>query len=116
MKKKISITDSELEIMKVLWELEEATSSEIFEALDKNRSTLKTLLLRLVQKGMVGYEEITSRIYRYIPLVSRNDYISYSRKSLIEKAFDGSAQKMLLNFVKEEKITKEELENLIKNL
>lgn len=113
----IVITDSELDIMKVLWKQGSATSPEILKGVssggDRNRNTVKTLLLRLVQKGAVRYEEINSRTYRYIPLITEEEYVAYSRKSFLQKVFDGSAQKMLLNFVKEENITKHDLQRLI---
>jgi BlaI family penicillinase repressor len=117
MLKQINITDAELPIMKVLWEKGSITSPEIFDGIagakNKNKSTLKTLLLRLVQKKAVGYEEINSRNYRYTALVSQAQYINQNRKSFLKRAFDGSTQQMLLNFVKEEKITEEDLKQLI---
>ena len=50
MEKTISIADAELPIMKVLWEKEDLTSPEIFANMTGNKSTLKTLLKRLVKK------------------------------------------------------------------
>lgn len=117
MSNQIAITDAELDIMKVLWEKGCATSPQILEGVSngelRNRNTVKTLLLRLVQKGAVKYEEINSRTYRYSPLITQDEYVAYSRKSFLDKVFNGSAQKMLLNFVKEEEITKEDLQRLI---
>ncbi len=109
------ITDGELPIMKVLWEKGSATSPEIYEYMEgsKNKNTFKTLLLRLVQKGAVISEEINSRNYRYTPLITQDEYIAHTRKSFLEKAFNGSVQKMLLNFIKEEKVTKADLEKLM---
>jgi BlaI family penicillinase repressor len=117
MLKQITITDAELTIMKALWEKGSATSPEIFDSVEdaenKNKSTLKTLLLRLVQKGAVKAEEINSRNYMYSPLITQEDYIDYTRKNFIDRVFGGSAQKMLLNFVKEEKISKDDLKKLM---
>ena len=45
--------------------------------------------------------------------MTQQEYINSERKSFLQKAFDGSAKKMLLNFVQEENITKEELQQLI---
>lgn len=113
MKEKIKIADAELPIMKVLWEQGELTSPEIFAHLEGNKSTLKTLLQRLVGKGAVKATEINSRSYRYSPVLSRQDYINQERSGFLQKVFDGSAQKMLLNFVKEEKITRDDLQKLL---
>lgn len=113
MKKNISIADSELPIMKVLWEKGTLTSPQIFENMPGNKSTLKTLLQRLVAKGAVTAQENTSRTYLYTAAITQQEYINSERKSFLQKVFDGSAKKMLLNFVQEEKITKEELQQLI---
>ncbi len=113
MKKNINIANSELPIMKILWEKGEGVSSEIFENLDGNISTLKTLLKRLVDKGAVGINEISSRTYSYYPILSEKEYINAERKGFIARVFDGSKKKMLLNFVEEENISKKDIEKLL---
>ncbi len=113
MNNKINIADSELPIMKVIWEHPDLTSPEIFEYLDGNKNTFKTLLQRLVSKGAVKSTEINARTYKYRALISREEYTKYERKGFLQKVFDGSKEKMLLNFVKEEKITKEDLQKLL---
>jgi BlaI family penicillinase repressor len=117
MSNKVQITDAELEIMKVLWERGTATSPMILADISKggnrNRNTVKTLLLRLVQKGAVKYEEINSRTYKYTPIITKDEYTSYSSDTFLNKIFGGSVDKMLLNFVRDEKISKESLQRLI---
>lgn len=113
MAKKINVGDSELPIMKVLWEKGPCTSPEIFEGMEKNISTLKTLLKRLVDKGAVKAEEINSRNYRYRAVLTEKEYIRSARKSFLQTVFDGSKEKLLLNFVKEEHVTREDLEKLM---
>ena len=113
MNRKIRIGESELPIMKSLWEKGPCTSPEIFEGMDKNISTLKTLLKRLVDKGAIRAEEINSRTYRYIPAITEQEYIANARKSFLQTFFGGSSEKMLLNFIKEENITREDLQRLM---
>ena len=113
MSKKIVINDCELPIMKTLWKNNGITSPEIFAEIDGNRSTLKTLLSRLVERGAVRIEEITGRTYRYFAVVSEDDYIEGQRRTFLQKVFDGSAEKMLINFVKEENISADALRRLV---
>ena len=113
MSKPVSITDAELPIMKSLWEKGCATSPEILEGLSGNKSTLKTLLLRLVQKGAVKAEELNQRNYLYSATVTEDEYIAGQRKTFLQKVFDGSSEKMLLNFVKEEHISTDALRRLV---
>jgi len=114
------ITDAELDIMKVLWKNEGITSPEIFMMMnsggEKNTGTLKTLLTRLVQKGAVRREEINERHYKYYPIVTEKEYIGRNRRRIIDRLFNGSIQELLLNFVKEENITKEDLEKLFQQI
>ena len=114
----ISITDAELNIMKILWQKGPLTSAQIFAELKDcgtgNRNTQKTLLLRLVNKGAVSYSELENKSYLYSALIKQEEYINNSRDKFVEKVFDGSAQKMMLNFIHEKSITKADLQELIR--
>ncbi len=112
-KKNISIADSELPVMKLLWEKGTLSGSEILAEIDGNKSTVKTLLQRLVAKGAVTSHVVNSRTYLYTAAVEKRDYINTQRAGFIQKLFDGSAKNMLLNFVKEENITKQDLQRLM---
>jgi BlaI family penicillinase repressor len=114
------ITDAELDIMKALWKNGASDSPAIFAAMEKgghkNIRTLKTLLSRLVKKGAVRYEEITSRRYLYTPVITEEEYLRSKRRGLIDRMFDGSAKNMLFNLVKEEHVAREDLVQLIQEL
>ena len=113
MAKKIVVNDSELPLMKSLWKRDGVTSPELFDGLKGNKSTLKTLLSRLVERGAVRVEEINQRTYRYFAVVTEDAYIEGQRETFLNKVFDGSAEKMLLNFVKEENISADALRRLV---
>ena len=113
MSRKIIINDSELPIMKAIWENDGRTSTEILADVKGNKNTLKTLLGRLVERGAVRVEEINQRTYRYFSVVTEDDYIEGQRKTFLDKVFDGSTEKMLLNFVKEENISADALRRLV---
>ena len=113
MPKGIVINDSELKIMKALWEKDGRTSTELLADIKGNKNTLKTLLGRLVERGAVRVEEINKRAYSYYAVVTEGEYIEGQRKTFLEKVFDGSAEKMLLNFVKEENISADALRRLV---
>lgn len=113
MSKKINIADAELPVMKVIWEHDNLTSPEIYAYLNGNKNTFKTLLQRLVAKNIVKSTQINARTFRYTALVSREEYTKSEQRGFIKRVFDGSKEKMLLNFVKEENITKEDLQRLL---
>ncbi len=109
----INIADAELPIMKVLWQRDNLTSPEIFREMDANVSTLKTLLGRLVSKGAVRATQASTRTYTYSANVTRAEYTKQQTSGFVNRVFDGSHEKMLLNFVKEENVTKEDLRRLL---
>jgi len=110
---RFSVTDAEMPIMQSLWRQGEVTSPEIFQTLSGNNNTLKTLLLRLVQKGAVHTREVNLRHYRYRAAYSEEDYIANQRESFLQRVFGGSTERMLLNFVKGGKISPEAVKRLM---
>ncbi|HPD00323.1 MAG TPA: BlaI/MecI/CopY family transcriptional regulator [Acetivibrio sp.] len=116
MKAESQITESELEVMKILWEFGKATSSQIIEKLTETTEwkpkTIQTLITRLVTKGAVGAEKINSKSFIYYPIVSEEQYKSYANKSFLQKLYNGSVNLMLASFVKDQKLSKKDLEFL----
>jgi len=94
-----TITDAELDIMKVLWEHGTLSSADIFAKVNdeqnKNKGTLKTFLTRLVQKGAVKRDKINERQYVYTHVVSKQEYLKKHLQRLIDQLCDGSAQKLI---------------------
>ena len=114
------ITDAELEIMKVLWEKKSITLNKLVEELSKeeqkNKSTIKTLLYRLIDKKMVKSVEKNKKENEYKPFISEKKYLKSANENFLDKVYDGNVDHMLLNFVEDKKITKEEIEKLLKIL
>ena len=115
--KKYEITDAELEIMKVLWENGELTLNEIVEILSKdekkNKSTIKTLLYRLIEKESVKSITNKKKENTYKAIVKKDEYLRKENESFLEKLYNGSTNKLLLNFVEEKKISKKDLQDLL---
>ena len=81
------ISDSELEVMKVLWQAEEAIPvTEIRESLQKSRgweaTTVKTLVSRLVNKGVIRQEK--RNVFYYSPLISEREYNAWATRMVPE--------------------------------
>lgn len=121
MKQKISITDAEFEVMNVLWDKKSATMQEILSELSKektrNRNTIKTLLFRLIDKNLVeSRNNYGKKAYEYYPLIEKEEYISQENHNFLQKLYGGCANNLVLNFVKENKLSKKDLEELVKIL
>ena len=109
------ISDSELEVMKLLWRSEEPLSvTEIREALQKSRgweaTTVKTLVSRLVSKGVIRQEK--RNVYYYSPLISERDYNSWATRDLIERLYSGSAVDLVASLVRSESLSAADIEEL----
>lgn len=96
------ISDSELEVMKLLWKSKEAlTSTEIREELQRSMgweaTTIKTLISRLVNKEAVLQEK--RKVFYYSPLISEKEYNSWATGRLIDRLYKGSASALVAALV-----------------
>ncbi|MDP4087195.1 MAG: BlaI/MecI/CopY family transcriptional regulator [Bacillota bacterium] len=110
------ITEAELEIMKVLWSKSPQTANEIIESLepkmDWKPKTIRTLINRLAQKEAVSYHQEDGRMYEYYPLVSQERFLQVETKSLLRHFYGTSLKPLLVNFLKEEKLSPEDINEL----
>jgi BlaI family transcriptional regulator, penicillinase repressor len=109
------ITDAEWEVMNVLWEQSPGTAMDVTETLrtrtDWHPKTVKTLLSRLVRKGVLRFREEGNR-YLYSPAIPRQRYVKEESASFIDRVFGGETTPALLHFVKSSRLTNEEIDEL----
>ncbi len=109
------ITQAEWRVMKILWEKSPRTSSEIIEMLagevEWNPKTIKTLLSRLIKKNAIGFTK-EKRSYLYSPLVKENECQQSERNTFLSRVYNGALQPMLAAFLEDEKLTKDEIQEL----
>ena len=109
------ISDSELEVMKLLWQAEDALPvTEIREALQRSRgwepTTVKTLVSRLVSKGAVRQEK--RKVFYYSPLISEREYNTWATDSLIRRLYNGSAKELVAALVHTRGLSAADLDEL----
>ncbi len=113
------ITDSELELLKELWQESPLSGPELIArtlahtAWDE--STAKTLLTRLVTKGAISRKG-QRRSYLYSPVLTKNDYQREAAALLTAQAFDNSAAELVTFFVSQKKLSASDLAELRKML
>ncbi len=110
------ISDTEWELMRVVWAKHPISAAEIIERLVATDSTwhpktARTLLARLVQKQALDFEA-QGRAYVYEPLVTERECVAAASESFVERVFGGSLQPMLAHFVEQRRISKRELSEL----
>jgi BlaI family penicillinase repressor len=108
------ISESEWEVLGILWKKAPLTASEVFERLsDKNwkLSTVRTFLARLEKKGVVGSQE-NQNAKTYSALLSRDDCVREASQSFLDRVFDGATASLLVHFARTKRLSPRELDEL----
>lgn len=122
MRKKAGITEAEWPIMKVLWAKDMATAAEIVDSVTRARKvsmrTVKTLIRRLIAKGLVAYavDEHDARVYHYRALISREEGVRDKNLSLLNLVYEGKAGDLLAHFVENATLSSGEIDRLRRQL
>ncbi len=112
------LTKAEEEIMQVLWDLDSAFVKDIISKLPKPKpayNTVSTVVRTLEQKGFVGHEPL-GKSHKYHPLITKDSYTRSFMKGFVKRYFSGSYQQMVSFFTKEDKLSVNELEQLVTEL
>jgi len=108
------ISESEWQVMKVLWTRAPRTAGEVVEALSETHwkpKTIKTLLNRLVRKKAVDFER-DGRSYRYYPLVAERDCVRAESRSFLQRVYGGALMPMLAAFLEDQRLTEDQIADL----
>lgn len=112
------LTKAEEQVMLVLWKLGKGFLKDIIEQTPEPRphsNTIATLLKILVEKGYVEYE-VQGRNNCYQPRISKMDYGKKSAQQLVKGYFEGSPAKLVSQFVSDNKLSLQELEDLLQQI
>ena len=108
-------TDAELEILKVLWRRGPCTVREVFETLGETKQTGYTTVLKFMQimaeKGLVRRDE-TARAHLYEAALAEEETQRQLIGDLLQRAFDGSAKKLVLQALSSERASSAELDEI----
>jgi len=109
------LTDAELEIMQVMWELGSGTVRQVHEHLNKRRSlaytTVMTMMGILEEKGHLTRVK-QGRAYLYEPVRPKSQVIAGMVDDFVGKVFEGSARPLVLSLVKDRKLSKKDIEEI----
>lgn len=109
------ISDSELEVMRILWREKQAVSfsdirAELSDKMGWEKSTIATFLRRLQKKGAISIQE--KEIHYYIPNITKEDYIMLKKRSLIDKLYDGSTKNFVAALCQKGELTEADIDEL----
>lgn len=116
MKADLQLSDSEWDLMKILWEHAPASVNEIAEHAQQitqwHPKTVRTMLIRLDKKGIVSYA-VHNGVQHYQPLYSREEFESQATQSFLQRVFDGALTPMVAHFSRKQKLSPEEKQALL---
>ena len=109
------ITDSELEVMKLLWRAKDALPVTVIrEQLQESKgwepATIKTLIARLVSKGAVRQEK--RNVFYYSPVITEKEYSSWATKDLITRIYNGKASDLIASLVNSDGLSQDDIAEL----
>ena len=109
------LTNKEEEIMQILWKLEKAFVKDVLAEIKEDKphyNTLSTIIRNLEDKGYVGYTAY-GKTHQYFPIVTKESYRKHFFSSVIDTYFNSSYKNVVSFFANEEKISVEELKEII---
>jgi BlaI family transcriptional regulator, penicillinase repressor len=110
-----TLTEQELEIMKVVWTRERVTVRDVYEALRERRkiayTTVMTMMNILEQKNYLKKSQ-DDRAYVYRPTKPKNQVIKGMVREFLERVFNGSAEPLLVHLIEDQKLSAKDLEEI----
>lgn len=114
----VKLSDSEIYIMQIIWKKGKTTSFDILEEIKNedtiSENTIRTLLARMIKKGAIRITEKKGKTYIYEACINKEEFLREEGNNFLETIYQGAINSMLLNFVKDNKLTKKEVQELLK--
>ncbi len=107
-----TISEAESVVMEVLWRASPLATEDVVTAVNGKQewqeSTVKTLLNRLLNKGVINAER-DGRRYLYSPVMKREEWLSHESEGLLDRLFGGRVAPLVAHFSKHKKLKKKDL-------
>ena len=101
--------------MSIIWKYEPISTNDVVERLSKNKKwspkTITTMLFRLEKKGVISHEK-EGRVFVYSALIQKNAYLKAERSAFINRFFDGALNQMVVSYLNENDLTKNDIDTL----
>lgn len=115
----IKPTESELEILQILWEKGDCSVRDVHEILEKNKDAGYTTTLKLMQimleKGLVA-RDTSAKTHIYRALVNQEKTQQQLVNKMIDNVFNGSAARLVMQALGNHTASKDEINSIKKYL
>ena len=109
------LTAQEEETMQVIWSVKQGFIKDFLNEMPEPKphyNSLATMVKILEDKGFLGHEAV-GNIYQYFPVISKEEYQKHAMKDIVSQYFDNSYSNMLAFFAKEQKLSEQELNDIV---
>jgi BlaI family transcriptional regulator, penicillinase repressor len=117
MKKSVPISESESQVMVILWDGSPRSADEVVAALENQQNwqeaTVKSLLNRLLKKGAIQAEK-DGRRFLYSPVLTKEQWVTGESTSMVDRLFGGRVAPLVAHFGQHRKLSKSDLAELKK--
>ena len=114
-----TLTPHELDIMKLVWEREEATVRDVYEALRARRriayTSVLTMMNVLERKGYLR-KRAEGRSFVYQAARPRGQVVRAMVREFVQRVFNGATEPLLVHLLEDRRLTKAELEALARRV
>lgn len=115
MKQEIRVTNSEWYLMDCLWEEYPRTLMQLVPLLNErvgwSKSTCATMVRRMSEKGLIGYDENGKTKY-FFPKVKKEDVVVQETRDFLQRIYDGSIGMMMSALVRQNDLSREDIREL----
>jgi predicted transcriptional regulator len=109
------IAEGEYAVMEVLWREAPLTATEVADRVPAEKgwslATVKTMLSRLLAKGVLAHEE-EGRRYLYRPAIRREDYVAEESSRLIDRMFAGRVTPLVAHLAERDRLTERDIADI----
>jgi len=107
-----TLTEQELEIMKIVWERDKTTVRDVYEALLERRKVAYTTvmtMMKILEGKKYLKKTLVDRAYVYRPAQPKRQVIGDMVREFVNRVFNGSAEPLLVHLVEEHDLSREDL-------
>ena len=111
----VKLAKREEQIMQAFWELKKACIKEVIPHLPAPKphyNSVATIVKILEEKGFLHHEAV-GNVYRYFPVVTKEQYQKHAMKDIVSQYFDNSYPRMLAFFARQQNLSEKELKEII---
>ena len=110
----LHLTQRELDIMSVLWHLEEATVTQVRDRVDPDLAytSISSMIRTLEMKGYVSHRRGVGKTHVYFPVIEPEAAGESALGRVLNKIYGGSPIKLLAHLMEQNRVSEKELERM----